>query len=51
MGSVKSHLGSMGGVEASIMDVMLDGIGPSSFGAAYWSFPAMDVWNEVKDSS
>ena len=33
------------------MEVVLDGISPSSFGAASWSFPAMNVWVEVKDSS
>ena len=49
--SVKYHLSSIGGVEASKMEVLLDGISPSSFGVTPWTFPAMNVWVEVKDSS
>ena len=33
------------------MEVMLDGISPSSFGTTSWSFPAMNVCVEVIDSS
>ena len=33
------------------MEVVLDGISPSSFGAASRSLPAMDVWVEVIDPS
>ena len=33
------------------MEVVLDGIIPSSFGATSWSFPAMNVWIEVIDPS
>ena len=33
------------------MEVVFDGISPSSFGAASWSFPAMDVRVEVIDPS
>ena len=29
------------------MEVVLDGISPSSFLATSWSFPAMNVWVEV----
>ena len=47
--SVEDHLSIIGGVEASRMEVMLDGISPSSFGATSWSFPAMNVWVEVTD--
>ena len=47
MGSVTYHLGSIGGVDASRMEVVLDGISPSSFWATSWSFPAMHVWFEV----
>ena len=43
LGVVKDHLGSIGGVEAGRMDVVLDGISPSSFGATSWSFPSMNV--------
>ena len=32
LGSVKDHLGSIIGVQASSIEVMFDGIGPSSFG-------------------
>ena len=49
LGSVKDHLGSIGGVEASRIDVVLDGISPSRFGATSWSFPAMNYWVEVVD--
>ena len=51
LGSDKDHQGSIGGVEASIIEVVLDGISPSSFGATSWSFPTMDVWLGVIDSS
>ena len=51
LGSVKDHLGSIDGVEASRVEVVLDWISPSSFEAASWSFPTMDVRVEVKDSS
>ena len=44
-------MGSIGGVEASIMEVVLDEGIPSSFGAASWSFPAMNVWDDVIDTS
>ena len=50
-GSVKDHLGSIGGVDDSRIEVVLDGISPSSFGATSWSFPAMNVWVEVIDPS
>ena len=46
LGSVKDHLGSIGGVKASCIQVVLDGISPSSFGATSWSFPAMNYWVE-----
>ena len=46
MGSVKDHLGSIGCIEASIIEVKLDGIRPSSFRATSWSFSAMNVWFE-----
>ena len=49
--SVKDHLGSIDGVQASRMEVVFDWISQSGFGAAYWSFPTMDVWIEVKESS
>ena len=29
------------------MEVVLDGISPSSFGTTSWSFPAMNAWYEV----
>ena len=51
LGSVKDHLGSIGGVEASIIEIVLYGISPSRFGATSWSFPAMNYWVEVVDSS
>ena len=51
LGSVKAYLGSIDGVDASIIEVVLDCISPSSFGAAFRSLPAMDVWVEVIDSS
>ena len=51
MGSVKYHLGSVGGVEASRIEVVLDGISSSSFGATFCSFPAMNVWDEVISTS
>ena len=51
LGSVTYHLGSIGGVEASRMEVVLDGISPSSFWGTSWSFPAMNVWVEVIDPS
>ena len=38
LGSVKYHLGSIGGVEASRIEVVFDGISPSRFGATSWSF-------------
>ena len=48
LGLVKDHLGSIGGVEASRIEVVLDRISQSSFRATSWSFPAMiDVWFEV----
>ena len=37
------------GVEASRIEVVLDGVSPSRFGATSWSFPAMNVWIEVID--
>ena len=43
MGPVKDHLGSIGGVEANIIEVMLIGISPSNFGATYWSLPSINV--------
>ena len=49
--SVKYHLSSIGGVEASRMEVVLYGISPSSFEATSWSFAAMNVWDEVIDPS
>ena len=51
MGSVKEHLGSICGVDAIRMEVVLDGISPSSFGATSSSFPAMNVWFEVINPS
>ena len=33
------------------MDVVLDGISPPSFGAAFGYFPAMDIWVKVIDFS
>ena len=51
LGSVKDHLGSIGCVEASRIEVVLDGISPSRFGATSWSFPAMNYWVEVVDPS
>ena len=51
MGLVKYHLGNIGGAEASIIEVMLDGISPSSFGATSWSCPAMNAWFEVTTAS
>ena len=48
LGSVKDHLGSIGGIEGSRIEVVLNGISPSSFGATSWCFPAMDVWIEVR---
>ena len=51
LGSVKYHLSSIGGVEESRIEIVLDSISPSSFGAASRSLPAMDVWVEVIDSS
>ena len=50
-GAVKNHLGRIGGVEAIRMAVMFDGIGPSSFGATYWSFPSIHVSVEVINHS
>ena len=47
LGSVKDHLDSIYGVEASGIEIMLDGISPSSYGATSWSFPVMNVWFEV----
>ena len=38
LGSVKDHLGSIGVVEASRMEVVLDGISPPSFGGGLWVF-------------
>ena len=37
--------------EASIMEVMLDRISPSSFGATSWSFPTTKVWIKFVNSS
>ena len=51
LGSVKDHLGSIGGVEDSRMEVVLDGISRSSFGATSFCFPAMNVWVEVINPS
>ena len=51
LGSVKYHLGTIGGVEASRTEDVFDGIDPSRFGANSWSFPAMNVWVEVIDPS
>ena len=48
-GSVKYHMGSIDGVEASRMEVVLDGISPPIFGANAWSFPLMNVWVEIID--
>ena len=45
--SVKDNLGSIGDVEASRIEVALDGISPSSFGATSWYFPTMNYWVEV----
>ena len=42
------------GVEGKIIEVMFGGISPSSFVATsseYWSFPVMDVWIEVTNTS
>ena len=50
-GSVIDHLGSIDGFEASRMEVVFYWISPSGLGVASWSFPTMDVWIEVKDSS
>ena len=43
---------SICGVEASriMIEVMLDGISPSGFGATSESFTAMNVWVEVMNS-
>ena len=51
LGLFKYHVGSFGGVAASRMEIVLDGISPSSFEASPWSFPAMDIWFEVINSS
>ena len=51
LGSVIYNLGSIDGVEASIMKVVFVRISPSGFGAASWALPTMDVSVEVKDSS
>ena len=51
LGSVRYHLGSIGGVEASRRQVVLDGISPSRFGANSWSFPTMNDWVDVVDLS
>ena len=37
-GSVKDRLGSIGVVEASRMEVVLNGVSPSSFGGGLWVF-------------
>ena len=42
-GLPRGSVGSIGGVEASRIEIVLDGIRPFSCGAAYWSFPAMNV--------
>ena len=45
---VKYHLASIGGVEASRMEVVLDEISPHrGFGATSWPFPALNVSFEV----
>ena len=33
------------------MEAVLDGISSSSFGVTSWSFPAMNVWDDVIDPS
>ena len=50
-GSVKYHLGNIGGSEANRMEVVLDDISPSSYRVAPWSFPVMNFWIEVTDLS
>ena len=48
LGSVKDHLGIIGGVEVSSIEVVLDGISPSRFVAtSCWSFPALNHLVEV----
>ena len=44
LGSVRDHISCIGGVEASRIQVVLDGISPSRFRATSWSFPAMNDW-------
>ena len=51
LGSVKYHLGSIGGIDATGMEVKLDGITRSSSVATYWSSPAIHVWFEVTHPS
>ena len=46
--AVKNHLGSNAGVETSLMELMLDRISTSNFGATAWYFPAMGVWDKVR---
>ena len=50
-GSVKDHLGSIGVVEASRMEVVLDGISPPRFGGGLWVFSSHGEWVKVIDFS
>ena len=45
------YIGQHGGVETSRVEVVLDGISPSRFGATSWCFPAMNYWVEFVDPS
>ena len=51
LGSVKDHLGSIGVVEASRMEVGLMESAHLVLGTAFGSFPAMDSWVKVIDFS